>query len=187
MSSSSTLQAKVAADRRALQAALSEVRERLSPSAITNEVGHTLTSRVSAAGQTIGEKASSPAGLIALCSMAFATAFAFGGGMKRKPADATPRLPEAVGLAQAKLPTRDTLAMLLQLSAAVATGAVASRYLPVTQAERDLLAGVGPELKGALQRQIEEQAQRLVAPRSDRFGLLNLLALGGALLLSRKR
>ncbi len=187
MSASSILQAKVAADRRELQAALTEVRERLSPTGLTHEIGASLSSRMSEAGQTMGEKASSPTGLIGLSTMAFATAFAFGGGMKRTPADAAPRLPAVSDAPVAKIPTRDTMAMLLQLSAAVAAGAVVSRYLPVTQVERDLLSVVGPELKGALQRQIEEQAQRLVAPRSDRFGLINLLSLGGALLLSRKR
>ena len=189
MASTSALQAQVASDRRALQRSLGEIRGRLSPTAISSEIGANLTSRVSDVGHTLTAQASSPAGLVALCAMAFTTAFASSGGMKRKPDEisATPVQSLPVATTHVTVPVRDALSMLAQLSAAVAVGAVASRFLPVSRVERELLSGVGPDLKNILQRQIEDQAQRLVSPRSDRFGLINLVALGGALFLSRRR
>ena len=187
MASTSTLQAQAASDRRALQRSLGEIRGRLSPTALTGEIGANLSSRVSEAGQTLTTQASSPAGLVALCAMAFTTAFASSGGMKRQPGEVSAAKLQTSTTPHVSLPVRDSLAMLAQLSAAVAVGAVASRFLPVSRVERELLTGVGPDLKNILQRQIQDQAQRLVSPRSDRFGLINLVALGGALLLSRRR
>lgn len=187
MTSSASLEAEAAAKRRALQASLTELRTRLKPSELSSGVSDAITARVTAAGEKLSEKAATPGGLVALCAMAFTSAFALGGGMP-KSADDLPQaeagLP-AVSPRPAAMP-RDTLMMLGQLSVAMAVGAVASRYIPATEAEKRVLAGVGPELKQKLHTHIEDQARRLVMPTTSRFGLANVLALGAATLLSRR-
>jgi hypothetical protein len=186
MTSRATLEAEAIARRHALQASVAELRARLRPSQLSSDVGDALTGRLASAGQTLSDKAATPGGVVALCAMAFSSAFALGGGLP-KSADDLPTPSPAPALPPGPQAPRETLLMLAELAAAIGVGAVASRYVPVTNAERTVLSGVGPELKRALHTHIEDQARRLVLPQSSRFGLINLVALGGAMLLSRKR
>ena len=71
MTSRATAEADTVAQRRALQASITELRTRLQPSELSQEVSSAVSSRVSAAGQSITEKAATPGGLVAVCAMAF--------------------------------------------------------------------------------------------------------------------
>lgn len=189
MTSPTVVEAKVAADRKALNASVAELRARLAPSALSNEVGETLTARVADVGQSLSDKAVTPGGLIALCGMAFSAAFAASGAMRRNTSGSGATAVSAMSRAAdapLAIPTAETARTLLKLSAAIATGAVISRYIPTSDAERKILEGVGPELKQAMQTRITEQAHRLVAPKDDGFGIVNLAAMASAFLLSGK-
>lgn len=192
MTSPATVQEKTAAKRRELQRSVGELRDRLSPSQLSNDVGDALTSRVATAGQVLGNKAATPVGVVSLAAMAFSSAFAMTGAIPKNRRDldalAPVDAPRPLALSERPPPRKDVALMLVQLSAAVAAGAVISRFIPATEVERTVLAGVGPELRRNLQDRITEGAQRLVSPpEGSRYGVVNLLALGGAMLLSRKR
>ena len=188
MSSAAAAEAEVVAKRRALQDSLSELRDRLRPDKLTADIGSSVSERLAVVSDKVSDKASSPAGLVGLCAMAFASTYALTGGLAassgavRKSVKTDTLRPDGKATLQG-----DTLAMIGQLSAAVAVGAVISRYLPATDAERALLGGVGPELRNILHTEVSRQAELLVSPPSNRFKIVNLVALGGAMLMKRSK
>ena len=183
------IEAETATSRLALEGSLADLRGRLAPRQLAQEVGGSLTDRLADASQRVSATAATPGGVVAMAGMAFASAFAASGGMSKpiptatSSADASGR---AVTVHTDPPLSRDTLLMLAQLSAAVAAGAVASRFIPITPTERNLMDGVGPELRRFAQTRIAEGARKFAAPDTTKLGPLNLAAMFAAALLTRR-
>lgn len=178
-------EAEAIAARQKLQASLAQLRQRLAPGELAHEIGGSMTDRLTDASQKVSAKAATPGGVVAMAGVAFASAFAASGGMSKPIPRAKPIRALTVDEPSKPVP-RDTVLMLAQLSAAVAAGAVASRFIPISRTERELLDGVGPELRHTIQTKIEAGTRQLASPSSPRLGPLNLAAMLAAAVLTRR-
>lgn len=176
MSVAAATEAEVTAKRLSLQKSLAELCLRLKPNELAADIGEGMSSKLAVLSDKVSERAAKPAGLVGLCIMAFASTYALADN-----AGPAERSQDEAALLSAQPLRGETLAMIGQLSAAVAAGVIISKFVPATNGERELFAGVGPELRDMINKYVKRQVELVVTPSSDRFSVVSLLALGAAM------
>jgi hypothetical protein len=185
------------AEREKLTASVIELRRRLKPAALAEDLSEHLKAASSDALHGAVLKAKTPAAIAAAV-----TALALGGLAYRLRARHAPdpdiRTLEAA--ARARLPApyvqpappaeaspRDLVKTGLGIAGAVAVGGLVGKLMPISANEKNIWRGVGQELSDAFEEWTHRQAAELVRPKPGQsLSAVNLCALGLGLLLATK-
>jgi hypothetical protein len=185
------LERQADAKRRALSASVDEMRLQLQPAALVDEAGSRLRIAAKDVLHRAAERAGTPKGIgtaaaaVAVGVLSLASRVRF--------ARRTPKFVEAP-VEDGEFPTTSTIEpprdddhakMLATLAAALVTGALLARLVPPLAREKQVLGGIGGELRMAF----EQWAKREVTQLAQRQGgeslrLANAIALGLGLLLA---
>jgi len=182
------LEQEADAKRRALAAALEQVRLQLQPRALAEEASENLKLAASGMLQRAAENADTKAGKTAgLASLAM-TALVIGWNLRRK--IGAPRSDDDIETESDVRPLtpprdRNLPAAAATLLLALSLGAAVAKFVPPTVAEQNLLSGAGIDLRAAFEEWAKHQTKRLVQPPPDEpLRPANAMALAIALLLT---
>jgi len=187
------LEQKAVQRREAVMGAVRQLAVQMQPANLAREATEGATAKASEAVQAVAEKAATPKGVgISVATLAAGAALVAGwqtrlfGLLPEKTAVQTPVEPESPPAprpdpTEAVEPSlKGTLSAAAGLGAALAIGTALSKMLPVSDRERDLLEGVGDELKA----QFANYAQSLIQTAP---GWVNLAATVLGVLVARQQ
>jgi hypothetical protein len=185
------LEQEADAKRRALAAALEQVRLALQPRALAEEAGENLklaaSDMLQRASEATNTKAAKGAGLAGLAMTALAAGWHLRRtiGARRPDEDITAQSEPEPAAALQQPADRNLQSTAATLALALSLGVAVAKFVPPTLAEERLLSSAGAELRAAFSRWAKRQTQRLIQPPADEpLRPANAVALAMALLLT---